>query len=442
MLTAILYPTREVQVKLCHPQAPSPQKKEARDFVLPPPAVGPDSAPGGLLFNIAPVVSQTQAKKRGSGGISQKGSLQCARYGAVFGEEDKDRQVFVTGTLPGSTDSAMSGLASMSGYCVKMVQTYLCRIAQVSARELKYVWCWEFQERGALHLHACIECPSLQAAQRVKELWRSLWAKILRLVDAKIPQDLFERADGGTWKNSPEVWQTHSEFVKKSVGRYLSKYVGKQDDKKGQWFPSRWWGCSSLLRSLYREYLTSNTISLPFRPIESINIVNVRNLLKSVLGVAVGGFATDNSPYFSSTKAYSFTFLRPEDNLASVLGTITKSLIGVLTMEEQKIPSVTEVKRNRSKEMAFSVCNRMMPRWAMTRVIQLTYWGKDHGKFCDWATTDLGWSDFASAVKYVCSTNVSGKSTSESWEVRCSDAITVAEMSAMVHTHEMYSLPK
>ena len=248
-----VYPNNEVRVHgVPWPSAPrrSDRERPRRRFKLPDP-----SAP----LDIGSKASQASGGK-GSRRypMSKAARHKILKYGGLFRKPRKCLQCFVTGTLPGSTKGAMTALARGSGRFMKILQTYVLREMGQPSDEVKYLWVYELQARGALHVHAVFEWKTKKIARRFLGKWASIWAKALRAFDSGIREDLFGRKKGGSWRNRPDVWQTDAEFVRKDAAAYLSKYVGKQKRGNSEYYPSRWFGASTGLRRSMTDWLEVN----------------------------------------------------------------------------------------------------------------------------------------------------------------------------------------
>lgn len=196
--------------------------------------------------------------------------------------DDIPNAVFVTLTLPGSTDLAVRTLAAWSGYIQNRLMQVIRDYEKMFGFSIYWLRCWEWQKRGALHLHLVLgsDCSVehsllLACSHDIKNLWHKL---LLSFYSDSVPRkklklgnrsgsmpvvDLYERAEKkegspSTWRESPHKWQDKIESVRKSVGRYLSKYTGKDKRLLGKkpdkcYYPSRWWGCSRELSQLVTE---------------------------------------------------------------------------------------------------------------------------------------------------------------------------------------------
>lgn len=189
--------------------------------------------------------------------FSRRGRRLMVRAGALLGSGGYgSNNLFLTGTLPGSTDGAMSALAEWSSWTVHELLTRLPRLAQVAASECRWIWCWEYQQRGALHWHCVLKLPDYQGRDRVLRGFTDVWNSVLVGVAKKSGVDIFERENGGTWKDEPEAWISRAEILRKRADRYLAKYLSKQAGKDAAKFfpPTRWYG---LNRALHKEFRAS-----------------------------------------------------------------------------------------------------------------------------------------------------------------------------------------
>lgn len=160
----------------------------------------------------------------------------------------------LTLTLPGSGYRAYKALADSSSYIMN-------RLLQVIRNAQKYLpenhpaihffYVWEFQKRGALHLHFCISW--LVDRKRREQLCLKLkdkWFELLKEVGEKLDVDLFAKHGMGTWVNNPEIWQWDCQPIKKSVAAYFAKYCSKnkeiatEQNKAKLFYPARFWGSS------------------------------------------------------------------------------------------------------------------------------------------------------------------------------------------------------
>lgn len=225
--------------------------RDAKHIGKVPPALVPLLDCSSVLQEMT--TSVKSGPRPGFGSISDRNTF--TRYGrtlvreagAVLDNGPLSHLVFLTGTLPGSTEAAMSALAAWSGWVVQTLSQWI----RDTAPEAQYLGVWEYQKRGALHVHVCIRVGSPVQATRLRCRWKARWLKILDAVEVRTGVDVYERQDGGSWRDSKWVVQADAQTVEKSVARYLSKYLSKGAGKLRRRCPeppSRWWFCSRSLR--------------------------------------------------------------------------------------------------------------------------------------------------------------------------------------------------
>lgn len=180
----------------------------------------------------------------------------CGVLEEIYGREC----AFITLTLPGSTRDAIEALADNA---TGIVNAYMQRIRDSLKRwrsearlpdsnEFDYVGVWEYQTRGALHIHLAIGLASGEEYKRVKERHREWWTNVLEHYSKKTGIDMFAREDGGTWRDKPFLTRTECKRVKKSVARYMSKYISKavsETGENGAPPPNRWWFMGKSVRN-------------------------------------------------------------------------------------------------------------------------------------------------------------------------------------------------
>lgn len=166
--------------------------------------------------------------------------------------------LFLTGTIPGSTTEAFNAVACWSSWIVQQVKIWINNQG-VTGNYSMYVW--EFQKRGALHLHYFVHVPDGLARQRILWKWAIKWSALITEVGDKHGCDTWEKRDGSSWSEFKGIIQAPAQFVKKSVGAYLSKYLSKNAPTNGQRTngndtllgPVRWWGVSRPLLKRLKE---------------------------------------------------------------------------------------------------------------------------------------------------------------------------------------------
>lgn len=203
--------------------------------------------------------------------FSLYGRRKIVRSGALIGVGDRrDRTLFLTGTLPGGTDEALRAISDYSAWIVHQLLTVVPRLGRVKSADCKIIWVWEWQDRGALHLHAICEFPTREAAKRVFEGFKGLWIQLLESVGDRCGIDIAARRDFGSHSGDYDKWRTRAEWSRKNPSRYLAKYISRLKPKAAiclNYPPSRWYGVSRSLHSELREKtvvaLTSDVTGVP-----------------------------------------------------------------------------------------------------------------------------------------------------------------------------------
>lgn len=200
--------------------------------------------------------------------------LRCG--GAVDRCHEPNESVFMTGTLPGSSSAAMRAIAEWSSYLVHRLKAWINKYAPTTFS----MYAWEFQKRGALHLHYVAVIPDPVRRLLILDRFKEEWIRLLENVGEYAGVDMFEHADGSSWQNAKEVTQAHAVQCEKSVAAYLSKYLSKQEDEcTSEYYPTRWWGCSRPLLAKLREL----TVSVEIDKLGSGRAASIYQDIKSVI---------------------------------------------------------------------------------------------------------------------------------------------------------------
>lgn len=252
--------------------------------------------------------------------------------GLLSGEDSRLRTLFLTGTLPGGTEEALTAISCHSGWIVHELLTHIPRMAGVSASDCRFIWVWEWQERGALHWHGVFQFPSRQAAGLVFDGFVPLWIRVLESVGRRAGCDIAARLHGGTNSGDHSIWRNRAEWARRNPSRYLAKYVSKAN-KSGAFCenfpPSRWYGIS---RSLHRElrdatnYVTTSSVTgLPEHQIdETIDLSVIERLF---------GWSNCTREFSDKVRdGFTFVFYVPDDKIRLVLGLMRE------VKEGQRIP--------------------------------------------------------------------------------------------------------
>jgi hypothetical protein len=311
------------------------------------------SAPKGAVLVCSPVFQdlRKRIKKRyrpGYGYISGRNVFgKVARTtireaGSIIDRAPTRRVLFLTGTLPGSTESAFKSLAAHSGWVVAVLSQWL-RDAGCGP---KFFGVWELQKRRALHLHLCVELSSESLAAKIKSLWRKRWITLLMGVMRRSKTNVFQKNQYLSWLPFGPVVRTDAQYVEKSVSRYLSKYLSKGSRLKMQaacYPPSRWWFCSRNLRLL----LGTCRLRTEVKELPSHLAREIFQALRTELGVQTSK-VFDYQPRFDWLSQASVALLSPIH--ASMLYTLLSSNLSILGRSkragcEDYLPRIVQLAR-------------------------------------------------------------------------------------------------
>ena len=178
--------------------------------------------------------------------LSRNGRNQILRAGACFSRTQETERLLLTGTLPGSTLSALRVLAQNSTVITKRLTTWVTR----HEKACKWMYVWEFQKRDALHLHIIVECNE-EASAYFKAHFKDEWNKLLRDVSSESKTDLFAKTSH--YSHSPEKTQADVTVCDREPSRYISKYLSKKATNSIGFrrFPPKTW--YQISRSLLAE---------------------------------------------------------------------------------------------------------------------------------------------------------------------------------------------
>lgn len=259
--------------------------------------------------------------------FTRRGAETLKEGAAVLSQWYGKQAVFLTGTIPGSTKEALLKFAEWSSYVQEKCSQWL----RNQAPGCHYLWCFEFQKRGALHNHIVVACDDVYALATITEKWHEYWCHLMQVVSVKSATDLFGRKYGGSWNQEWDKVKTDAQWVVHDVGRYLSKYISKASCKASQKYyynPARWWGMGKNLRTAVQEQ--RRTLST----CESTYIRASDWLAK--LGANLAGAAAQvykyENPVFRSDAAFIFFPAEsPSDSLQIILAEFKHWVGGALT---------------------------------------------------------------------------------------------------------------
>ena len=177
--------------------------------------------------------------------------------------QNSENTVAITLTLPSHHDDAFRAIAAYSGYAVNRI---FQPIRRHYGEEVLWFFVWEYQKRGALHLHIALYHPNKDKALEIGNSFRSQWHKILQDISNLANTNLFLGRNG---RDNSDIEKNHfyCQPMRRSLGAYFSKYAGKKESKQAwycQKYPvSRFWGCCYALKRLIKSLSLEVKIESP-----------------------------------------------------------------------------------------------------------------------------------------------------------------------------------
>jgi hypothetical protein len=169
----------------------------------------------------------------------------------------------VTLTLPASGHDAYLAIAKYSGYATNRLLQIIRR-----TKDDNYHWfyVWEYQKRGALHMHICIHHKDGELSKTIGDAIVSKWRDILCDISRKTGIDLLFSKGFGRRIESHEM-QSINQEMQRGCGAYFSKYAAKTSharESRGvesyttvlsrKYPPSSFWGRSQNIVELCRVH--------------------------------------------------------------------------------------------------------------------------------------------------------------------------------------------
>ena len=210
--------------------------------------------------------------KEGKFGSRAKQTL--CEFGAAVDQRYGKNAVFFTFTLPGGRPGAFRALAEWSSYVVsRVVQWWRDHLPGAW-----YAWVWEYQKRGALHLHGVVADDDYVGLVRLLLAWKEFACDLLQQTSALAGVDLLSHYSAGRPCSCRAHVQMDAVFVQKSAAKYLAKYMGKSRAKllvKDAYPPTRWWRVSNKALSYIRTMRDACEVRSPAVDIfsETLNAV-------------------------------------------------------------------------------------------------------------------------------------------------------------------------
>ena len=169
---------------------------------------------------------------------------------ACDGQHRRCREV--TLTLPANTKEAFRALAANTNYAVNRLFQPIRRDWSTNAL---WFFVWEYQKRGALHLHIALYDDSEDECERMANVLIEQWHKVLVDVGDRANCCMFtaKQGDRCTIRSNH---QNHTAPIEKDIACYFSKYAGKTESKNNWYckaYPiSRFWGSSKTIKAIVK----------------------------------------------------------------------------------------------------------------------------------------------------------------------------------------------
>lgn len=196
---------------------------------------------------------KSESIKRGWGALGVKEQMTSRqakrlrdRVAGIEAWYGKENCRFFTGTLPSVDPKAFRALAEWSSWLVDRMGKWIkAQLGLDSAR----CFVWEYQKRGALHLHAIIGAATIP--QQFAKKLKFQWINCLLLIGQKTGADMFRGKRGQNFLKFQHKIRARTEKLKKSAVAYLSKYLSKSShssnkalhgcNQKGVFYPVPSW---------------------------------------------------------------------------------------------------------------------------------------------------------------------------------------------------------
>ena len=166
-------------------------------------------------------------------------------------------------TLPANTDEAFECLAAHSG---AIINSLFQPLRDKYPDTNHWFFVWEYQKRGALHLHIAHYHPDECEGMLIGNILIEQWHKILCDISDSSGIWMLSSKHHGDYEMK-DFYQYHTQPMYKSVAGYFSKYASKASQKEENNYvrkfsqmypPSRFWGCSSQIKKIRNEFSFHN----------------------------------------------------------------------------------------------------------------------------------------------------------------------------------------
>ena len=161
-------------------------------------------------------------------------------------------------TLPANTREAFECLAAHSG---AIINSLFQPLRDKYPDTNHWFFVWEYQKRGALHLHIAHYHPDECEGMLIGNILIEQWHKILCDISDSSGIWMLSAKHEGDYEMK-DFYQHHTQPMRKSVAGYFSKYASKAGQKEENNYvrkfsqmypPSRFWGCSKQIKAIVKE---------------------------------------------------------------------------------------------------------------------------------------------------------------------------------------------
>lgn len=202
---------------------------------------------------------------------------------------DNKKCMEVTLTLPANHPEAFAALSRDSDYAINRL---FQPIRRHWGKDSLWFFVWEYQKRGALHLHIALYNKNYYELLETCKKLQIQWHDILVSIGQRQNTCMFSQRNLRKC-TIRENHQSHIAPIEKDIACYFSKYAGKEESKNNwycQKYPvSRFWGSSRTIKNIIKEnsfefcwdyFANENEQSKKFEMIvqnilEKLNIVSV-----------------------------------------------------------------------------------------------------------------------------------------------------------------------
>jgi hypothetical protein len=216
--------------------------------------------PSGLNLDIIrekqPLKKSVFARKNTPKNFTAKSGQRLRECGAamdILADGDLSQCYEICLTLPADHETAFSAIAEHTYYATNLL---FSKLKKDFFGSVSWFYVWEYQRRGALHLHIAVHHPNPEMLPGICESIKAHWIQILLAIGERENICMFSRKDLKSCTIS-QKWQMHSAQIQKAVGAYFSKYAGKTQSKQDffcQKYPiSRFWGSSRSLKEIIKK---------------------------------------------------------------------------------------------------------------------------------------------------------------------------------------------